>query len=75
LTGSIVVFRGTSYAGRDSSYDEVFSIPTNLAFTGVSEVVMDKLTGYPQTTGTTTLTTVSGDSHGLTINSKGMVTW
>lgn len=74
-SGSITLFKGPSFVGRDSSYDEVFSLPTNLSVSGISEVVMSKMTGYPNTTGTTTFTNVAGDSGNVTINSKGTVSW
>lgn len=71
-SGSIVLFRGVSYAARDNSFDEVFSEPATITVSGVNEVVMTKFTGYPETTGTTTFSNFS-DSATLTINSRGMV--
>ena len=73
-SGSIVIFKGTSFASRDSSFDETFSVPTGISFGGTNEIVFAKLTGLPQTTGTVSLSTES-DSRSVTINEKGMVNY
>lgn len=73
-SGSITLFKGTSYALRDSTYDETFAIPGTITTGGVSETIYSKLFGAPQTTGTVTLTT-DNDSSSITLNSKGMVSY
>lgn len=71
-SGSIVLFKGASYAVRDSTFDETSDLQTSITPTGVTEIVFAKLTGLPQTTGTVTLTSEQ-DSKNITINTKGMV--
>lgn len=71
--GSITLFKGTSYTTRDTDFDETFIVPTNLAFTGLSEIVFTQFSGMPQTTGTITITSPSNEIRTLTINAKGMV--
>src|SRR3989344_8203700 len=56
-SGGITVFKGTSYAARDATYDETFVIPDTITTGGVTETVYSKLFGAPQTTGTVTLST------------------
>lgn len=73
-SASITLFKGTSYALRDSTFDETFEIPTAITTGGLSEIVYNKLFGSPQSTGTITLTTDS-DSSSLTLNSKGVVSF
>lgn len=73
-SGGIMLFKGTSYALRDTTFDETFVIPTTITTGGVSETVYSKLHGLPQTTGTITLTT-DNDSSSITVNSKGMVSY
>jgi len=73
-SGSIVVFKGVSYAARDTSYDESFDLQTSISPGGTTEVVFAKLTGLPQSTGTTTLTSES-DTRTVSINAKGMVNY
>lgn len=73
-SGSITLFKGTSFAGRDSSFDEVFEVPTNVSISGISEIVYAKLTGLPQTTGNTTFST-ENDTKTISINEKGMASY
>jgi len=74
-SGSIAVFKGTSYAARDGSYDELFDVPTSITPSGVSEVVFAKFTGLPQAAGTITLTSNTNEIRNVTINQKGAVNY
>lgn len=71
-TGSITTFMGTSYALRDPSYDEVFSISPSITISGVGETVYSKTFVTPSVTGSTTLTG-DGVSRITTINAEGTV--
>lgn len=71
-SGSITLFKGASYDVRDTAFDETFDMPASIAPSGLSEIVYTKFTGFPQTTGTTTLITAN-DTKTVTINEKGMV--
>lgn len=73
-SGSIVIFKGASYATRDTTFDETFNVPTNITFGGMTEILFAKFTGLPQTTGTLSLSSET-DSRAVTINSKGMVNY
>lgn len=73
LSGSVIVFKGASYAARDTSSDEVYSIPSSITISGTTEYVFAKMTGLPTSTGSVTLTATSGDSKTITINAKGTV--
>lgn len=73
-SGSIIIFKGTSFASRDSSFDEAFPVPASISFGGINEIVFAKLTGFPQTTGTVNLSTES-NSRSVTISEKGMVNY
>ncbi|KRT67513.1 MAG: hypothetical protein XU08_C0002G0058 [candidate division WWE3 bacterium CSP1-7] len=72
-SGGITLFKGASYAARDSSYDEVFAMPTAISPSGLLETTFSKVFGRAQTTGTMTLTSLNGEAHALTINAYGMV--
>jgi len=74
-SGSVAVFKGVSYAARDSTFDEVFEVPTSITASGISEIVFAKFTGLPQTTGTITLTSNTNETRTITINAKGMVSY
>lgn len=69
---NIVIFKGASFAARDTTFDETFSVPVSISIGGTTEIVFAKLTGLPQTTGTVSLSSES-DSRSVTINAKGMV--
>lgn len=71
--GSILIYKGASYVGRDSTYDENTSIPTTIVPTGITEVTFSKSLGIPFTTGTFTLTSQTNEQRNVTINEKGMV--
>ena len=73
--GSITLFKGTSYAGRDSNFDEVFDMPGAIVPTGVTEVVFAKFTGLPQAIGTATFISNTNETRTITINAKGMVSY
>lgn len=72
-SGSIILFKGNSFATRDTTYDEVFSIPTSISIAGQQESVFTKFTGMPQSAGSLTLTSANNDSKSVTMNVKGMV--
>lgn len=73
--GSITLFKGGSYAGRDTGYDETFDLPSTISVSGAAmEVTFNKLTGTPSATGTVSLTSF-GDTRTLNINSKGTVSY
>ena len=71
--GSILVYKGTSFASRDTNFDENTSIPTSIAVTGTNDILFAKVTGIPNATGTFTLTSQTNETRNVTINEKGMV--
>lgn len=75
ISGSITLFRGNSYIGHDSSFDEVFEMPNSITPSGITEIVFTKFTGLPQTTGTVTLTSNANETKVITINARGMVAY
>jgi len=53
--GNLTMFRGASYATRQTAYDTIMPYPSYITFTGVTEVVFAKQTGVPSATGTITV--------------------
>lgn len=72
-TSGVTLFRGSSFASRDTSYDEVTTIPNGMTVSGLSEVLFAKLSGAPNTTGSITLTSRNNEVRTITLNAKGMV--
>jgi prepilin-type N-terminal cleavage/methylation domain-containing protein len=73
--GSILIYKGPSYVGRDVTYDENTQIPKSIVPTGVTEITFSKVIGTPSATGTFMLTTQVSEKRTLTINEKGMVNY
>lgn len=73
-SSKIVLFRGSSYASRDISYDEVINMPLSLIPSNITEVAFAKFTGQPLSSGTMTLTSETiNEVKNITINNQGMV--
>ena len=71
--GSATLFKGSSFSGRDVSFDEISEISPNITPTGISEIVYSKLMGDPQATGNIILTTANNDTKNININAKGTI--
>ena len=71
--GSITLYKGLSYATRDTGFDEIFEIPENINISGTQEYLFLKFTGEPQVTGTTILTSINNETREVTLNNKGMI--
>ncbi len=71
---SATVFAGSSYATRQTSYDEKLDFPGATTISGNSEIIFAKFTGLPQTIGTTTIANPFG-SKNLVINEAGTITY
>jgi prepilin-type N-terminal cleavage/methylation domain-containing protein len=71
--GGIILFKGASYTGRDTDFDETFEVPVTIDVDD-TEVIFTKFTGYPQATGTINLST-ENDTRAVTINEKGTITY
>lgn len=72
-SNAVTLFKGATFASRDTTYDEVTTIPGSIAVAGLSEVMFTKLSAVPSTTGNITLTASTNDIRTVTINAKGMV--
>lgn len=69
---TITLFRGASYASRNSAFDDNYTLPSSIAMTGSTAIVYDKLTGWPQATGSFNLTG-GGKTRTVSVNARGMV--
>ena len=66
----IIVFKGSDFSGRDTSFDNIADIPGSVSVSGLDEVIFTKLTSIPNTDGTITFTSL-GSSINLYINEYG----
>lgn len=74
-SGSLTLFRGATFATRNTAFDEVYNFPTSIVPSGVAEVVYSKVHGLPSTTGTITYTSPTTEIKTVSINAKGTVTY
>jgi Tfp pilus assembly protein FimT len=72
-TGSIVLFKGTSFASRSAGFDETLTLPGSVTPSGLTELTFAKLSGAPNTTGSLTLTSTANATRTITVNAEGMV--
>lgn len=71
-SGVITVFRGTTFAARDTSYDQTVTYPSSTVSSGTTEYVFSERTGRT-TSGSLALTSSSGTVQTITVNSMGMI--
>lgn len=71
---TITLFKGASFSGRDTSYDQVIGLSSGVSASGLSEITFAKVTGTPLMTGTTTLSNSFGTKN-IYINEKGTLTY
>lgn len=68
-------FKGSSYSGRDTAYDEIYTLPSGVSATTnltASDIVFGKLNGIPDESGLISLMNNAG-SENLEINSAGRI--
>jgi prepilin-type N-terminal cleavage/methylation domain-containing protein len=70
---AVTLFQGTSFATRNTAFDETVGVPDSVTSGGLAEVQFAKLSAAPNTTGSITLTSTASSTRTVTINSKGMV--
>lgn len=71
-SNTITLFQGSTYAGRDTAFDETSSVNTNVSISGFTFLTFFRMTGTPSATPTIT---VSGNNNSktITINAQGVV--
>lgn len=74
-SGAATLYKGSTYASRDSSYDEATTISTTFTVSGLSDVTFSKLSATPSTTGSVIITGTTNDTRTVTLNAEGMVTY
>lgn len=70
----LILYKGTSFAARDSAYDEATSLG-GVTASGLVDVIFIAFTGKPQSTGVITLAGVQGDAHTITVYDQGTITY
>lgn len=73
LPTGVTLFKGATYATRDSTLDETISLPGTVTLSGLSEVVFSKLNATPSTTGSVIFSSTANDTRTVVVNAEGMV--
>ena len=70
--GDLVIFKGASYIGHDTAFDENIALPGSVSISPANSVIFAKFTGEVAAT-SLTLTSSNGQTKSLSINTKGTV--
>ena len=73
LSTQIVLFKGTSYVGRDTSFDQTYDIPASVSISPTQEVIFNQLTGDPEAATTITISNNQNESNTITLNEIGTI--
>jgi len=74
-SSAITLFKGASFASRDSAFDEVIEISSDISISGASEYVFTRRNATT-TPGTSTLTHILiNESREVVVNSKGTINY
>lgn len=73
-SNTLTLYKGSSFAGRDSSFDETFSINPNVSISGFTDINFARITGLPTPSGVTITTSSGNNQTTVTVNSQGVVT-
>lgn len=71
-SNTITLYKGTSFAGRDTAFDEKFSINPNVSVSGMTDISYAKATGLPTPTSATITISSGNNSKTVTLNSQGV---
>lgn len=74
-SGTITLFSGSSFSGRDTSFDETFEFSATIIPSGVTELTFEPLTGKPSTTGQIILTHTHHETTSIFIHAKGIASY
>lgn len=65
-----VLYKGDSYADRDTAFDETYPMPSTIGIQGLMEVNYGKIGGMPDAVGDIRLTTINDDTRNILIQVK-----
>lgn len=74
-SGLIKIFKGTSFAARDATFDEDFTISGSIILTGANEFVFQKNSLTLASNQTITLESPSHETKTITINTRGTASY
>ena len=73
-TGAVIIFKGSSFASRDQTCDEVFSFSGSIAITAPADVFFAPLYGTPVAPAVWELSGI-GETRSVSVNSLGILSY
>ncbi|SRR3989338_8834261 len=73
-TGAVIIFKGSSFASRDQTRDEVFSFSGSIAITAPADVFFAPLYGTPVAPAVWELSGI-GETRSVSVNSLGILSY
>lgn len=70
---AITLYKGSSFAGRDASFDEKFSVVQTVNVSGITNISFARVTGLPTPSGADITISSGNNSKTVTVNSQGVV--
>lgn len=70
---TITVYKGNNFASRETSFDEKFSVNTNVSISGITDINFARLTGVPTPTSSTINISSGSNFDTIIVNSQGVV--
>lgn len=73
-TNSVILFKGASYAARDTAYDETYPVSKAVTVTAPSEIVFEKVSGRPATSISISVSN-NNSNQMITVGKEGTIDW
>lgn len=71
-SNKIVVFQGSTYAGRNAALDEFFDLAGTITITGFIDIIFTRITGLPSSSGIITISGPNNTTKQVIVNSEGV---
>ncbi|MEI7578691.1 MAG: type II secretion system protein [bacterium] len=71
-TSGVTLFKGTTYATRDTTEDQLYSFPRTTTIGGINDITFSRLYGLPSQTGSITFNVNSLNTQ-ITLNGKSQI--
>lgn len=69
---TITLFQGSSYASRNSDFDQNYKVPASITLSGTTDIIFTKPLGFPSSTASLTISSAN-DSATISVNQYGTV--
>ena len=73
--GSVILFKGSSYAARDASLDETTGISQGIVPSGLTDMIFSKMTGLPALSGTLSLAGTQNETRTIALSAYGLISY